>query len=87
MKKAVGLTAILLVVSFSGVAVAGTWDAKCTMCHKDGNTMKAPTKAELQKKYKSSTAFIEAAKASKSPMMKNSQKDELLKNAAKDLYK
>ncbi|HAR44417.1 MAG: hypothetical protein A2X56_13495 [Nitrospirae bacterium GWC2_57_13] len=87
MKKVLGLAAVLLVVSFSGVAVAGTWDAKCNMCHKDGNTMKAPTKAALQEKYKTPDGFIKAAKASKSPMMKNSQKEEILKAAAKDLYK
>ncbi|HAK60553.1 MAG TPA: hypothetical protein DCO77_09250 [Nitrospiraceae bacterium] len=87
MKKVLGLTAVLLVVSLSGVAGAGTWDTKCTMCHKDGNMMKAPTKAALLEKYKTSDAFIKAAKASKNPMMKSFQADDILKSAAKDLYK
>ena len=49
--------------------------------------MKAPTKEQLLAKRKSSDAFVKAAMESKSPMMKASQKEDVLKEAAKDLYK
>ena len=87
MNKVLAITAVLLGVSLSGLAAAGTWDTKCTMCHKDGNMMKAPTKAALLEKYKTPDAFINAAKANKNPMMKSFQADDILKSAAKDLYK
>ena len=87
MKKVLALMAALLFFTFSGVAGAGTWDTKCIMCHKDGNTMKAPTKAAMLEKHKTADAFIKAAKTNKSPMMKNFQKDDILNKAAKDLYK
>lgn len=87
MKKVLAVTVALLVFAFSGVTAAGTWDTKCIMCHKEGNSLKAPTKAALMEKYKTSDAFIKAAKASKSPMMKNFQKDDILNKAVKDLYK
>ncbi len=87
MKKVLALMATLLVFAFSGVAAAGTWDAKCNGCHKDGNKMKATTKAALLEKFKTADDFKKAAKASKSPMMKNFKKDYILDAAAKDLYK
>ncbi len=87
MKKVLALMAALLIFAFSGVAAAGTWDTKCNACHKDGNKMKAPTKAAMLEKHKTADAFIKAAKASKSPMMKNFQKDDILNAASKDLYK
>jgi hypothetical protein len=39
---------LLMVIAFSGMATAGIWDTKCIMCHKDGNKMKAKTKAQLK---------------------------------------
>ena len=87
MKKVLALMAALLVFAFLGVAAAGTWDTKCIGCHKDGNKMKAPTKAAIMEKHKTADDFIKAAKASKSPMMKIFQKDDILNKAAKDLYK
>jgi hypothetical protein len=75
-----------MVVVYSGMATAGTWDKKCNMCHKDGNKMKALTKTQLIEKHKTADAFIEAAKASKNPMMKAFQKDDVLNEAVQDLY-
>ncbi len=79
--------ALALAIVFSASAMAGTWDTKCIGCHKDGNAMKAPTKDQLMKKHKSANDFVKAAMASKSPMMKASQKEDVLKEAAKELYK
>lgn len=76
-----------LTLAFSGMSMAGTWDTKCIGCHKDGNALKAPTKDQMLAKQKSPDAFVKAAMASKSPMMKASQKEDILKEAAKDLYK
>lgn len=87
MKRVLSGLVVIMVFSLQGVAAAGTWDTRCLMCHKDGNTMKAPTKAALLEKYKTPDAFKKAAIASKSPMMKNFQKDDLLNKAVKDLYK
>jgi hypothetical protein len=87
MKKVLSGIVVIMVFSLQGIAAAGTWDTKCIMCHKDGNTLKAPTKAVLLEKYKTPNALIKAAKASKSPMMKNFQKDDLLNEAVMDLYK
>ena len=85
MKRLLTLITILLVVAFAGVSSAGMWETKCLMCHKEGNTMKAQTKAAMLEKYKTGDDFIKAAKASKNPMMKM-QKDDVLKEAAKELY-
>jgi cytochrome c553 len=87
MKKILSGIVFIMVFSLHGVTAAGTWNTKCIMCHKDGNTMKAPTKAALLEKYKTPDAFKKAAKASKNPMMKNFQKDDLLNEAVMDLYK
>jgi hypothetical protein len=81
------ILALSLTIAFSGMAMAGTWDTKCIGCHKDGNAMKAPTKDQLLAKHKTSDAFVKAGMESKSPMMKASQKEDVLKEAAKDLYK
>ena len=85
MKRLLTLITILLVVAFAGVSSAGTWETKCMMCHKEGNTMKAPLKAAMLEKHKTGDDFIKAAKASKSPMMKT-QKGDVLNAAAKELY-
>lgn len=87
MKKVLALMVAFLIASLSGVTAAGTWDKKCIMCHKEGNSLKAPTKAALMEKYKTPDAFIKAAKESKNPMMKNYQKDDMLNEAVKDIYK
>jgi len=87
MKKLTVALTLSLTIAFSGMAMAGTWDTKCIGCHKDGNAMKAPTKDQILAKNKSADAFIKAAMASKSPMMKASQKEDVLKEAAKELYK
>jgi len=84
MKKLLAsILAISLTIAFSGMAMAGTWDTKCIGCHKDGNALKAPTKDQMLAKHKSADAFVKAGMASKSPMMK-SQKEDVLKEAAKD---
>jgi hypothetical protein len=49
--------------------------------------VKAPTKAELVAKHKTADAFVKSGMASKNPMMKAMQKEDVLKEAAKDLYK
>jgi hypothetical protein len=77
---------LLLVIAFAGMASAGIWDKKCAMCHKEGNKMKAKTKAQLLEKHKSADSLIKAAKATKNPMMKAFQKDDILNEAVKDLY-
>jgi hypothetical protein len=87
MKKLTLVLTLSLIIAFSGVAMAGTWDTKCIGCHKDGNAMKAPTKDQMLAKHKSADEFVKAAMASKSAMMKASQKEDILKEAAKDLYK
>jgi len=88
MKKLIAsILAISLTIAFSGMAMAGTWDTKCIGCHKDGNALKAPTKDQMLAKHKSADAFVKAGMESKSPMMKASQKEDVLKEAAKDLYK
>jgi hypothetical protein len=87
MKFVSGTLAFVLTIAFSGMAMAGTWDTKCTGCHKDGNAVKAPTKAELVAKHKTADAFVKSGMASKNPMMKAMQKEDVLKEAAKDLYK
>jgi hypothetical protein len=79
--------ALILTIAFSGMSLAGTWDTRCTGCHKDGNSIKAPTKAELLAKHKTADAFVKAAMESKSPMMKAMQKEDLQKEVAKDLFK
>lgn len=85
MKRLLTLVPIMLLVVFAGVSSAGIWETKCLMCHKEGNTMKAPTKAAMLEKLKTADDFIKAAKASENPMMKT-QKDDVLKEAAKELY-
>jgi hypothetical protein len=80
------IVAFIMVVAFAGVTPAGMWDKKCKMCHKEGNKMKASTKAQLLEKHKTADSMIKAAKASKSPMMKAYKKDDVLNEAAKDLY-
>ena len=87
MRKLIAMLALSSAIAFSGIAMAGTWDTKCVGCHKDGNAMKAPTKDQMLKKHKTADDFVKAAMASKSPMMKASQKEDVLKEAAKDLYK
>ena len=82
-----GILALSMTIFFTGMAMAGTWDTKCTGCHKDGNAVKAPSKAELLAKNKTAGDFVKKAMASKSPMMKAMQKEDVLKEAAKDLYK
>jgi hypothetical protein len=62
---------------------AAGWD-KCKGCHTDAGKP-APSKADLLKKFKTEKELIDAAKASKNPMMNNFKKDDLLKAAAKDL--
>jgi len=82
MKKIMTLIlALSLTLVFSGMAMAGM-DAKCMACHKDGNTMKASTEAQLLEKYKTADAFVKAGMDSKSPMMKTQQKEDVLKAAA-----
>ncbi|UCE78722.1 MAG: hypothetical protein JSV13_09485 [Nitrospiraceae bacterium] len=85
MKRRLTFVTILLVVAFAGVSSAGVWETKCLMCHKEGNTMKAPTKAAMLEKHKTGDDFMKAAKASKNPMMKM-QKDDVLNAATKELY-
>jgi hypothetical protein len=87
MKLTASITAFLLTIAFSGTATAGIWDTKCLGCHYDGNAFNAPTKDQILEKYKSSDEFVQAAMASKSKMMKPVQKEDVLKEAAKDLYK
>ncbi|NJD57060.1 MAG: hypothetical protein FIA94_11745 [Nitrospirae bacterium] len=88
MKKLIAtMLALSLTIAVSGMAMAGTWDTKCIGCHKDGNALKAPTKDQLLGKYKSADALVKAGMSSKSPMMKASQKEDVLKEAATDLYK
>ncbi|HXX58351.1 MAG TPA: hypothetical protein VEI96_10160, partial [Thermodesulfovibrionales bacterium] len=72
-----------LVVGFASAVMAAGWDS-CKGCHTDSGKP-APSKADLTKKYKTSADLIKAAKASKSPMMNNFKKDDVLKEAAKDL--
>ena len=82
MKKIMTLIlSLALTLAFSGMAMAGM-DAKCMVCHKDGNTMKAPTEAQMLEKHKTAAAFVAAGMASKSPLMKAFQKEDALKAAA-----
>lgn len=85
MRRLLTLVSIMLLVVFAGVSSAGVWETKCLMCHKEGNSMKAPTKAAMLEKLKTGDDFIKAAKASKNPLMKT-QKDDVLQEAAKELY-
>jgi hypothetical protein len=85
MKRLLTLVSITLLVVFAGVSSAGIWETKCLMCHKEGNTMKAPTKAAMLEKHKTGDDFVKAAKASENPMMKM-QKDNVLNEAVKELY-
>jgi len=87
MKRLTAVMTLSLIIAFSGMAMAGAWDTKCIGCHKDGNAMKAPTKDQMIAKHKSADEFVKAAMASKNAMMKASQKEDVLKEAAKDLYK
>ncbi len=83
MKKVVVMVTLVLVLGSFPLAMA-SWD-KCKNCHKEGDKP-APAKETMLKKFKTAATFIEAAKASKNPMM-NSIKgnDEVLKAAAADL--
>ncbi len=83
MKKLCAIVTLVLVLGSYSFAMA-SWD-KCKSCHKEGDKP-APAKETMLKKFKTATELIEAAKASKSPMM-NSIKgnDEVLKAAAADL--
>jgi len=84
MKKVMVIVfALILVVGFASAVMAAGWDS-CKGCHTDSGKP-APSKADLTKKYKTSADLIKAAKASKSPMMNNFKKDDVLKEAAKDL--
>jgi hypothetical protein len=88
MKRLLVLILVLTMsIAVSGIAVAGVWSSRCTGCHKDGNAVNAPTKDVLLAKYKTAEDFVKNAMASKSPMMKAMQKEDVLKEAAKDLYK
>jgi len=79
-ESALVVAMIFCATSFS---LAAGWDS-CKGCHKDGDKP-APSQETLMKKFKTSDAFIKAAKDSKSPMMNNFKKDDQLTAAAKDL--
>ena len=84
MKKAIVIVvSLVLVGGFSSLSMAAGWDT-CKGCHTDSGKP-APSKADLTKKYKTAAELIKAAKASKNPMMSNFKKDDVLKEAAKDL--
>ncbi|QWR78055.1 hypothetical protein [Candidatus Magnetomonas plexicatena] len=80
MKKVVVL-AVVLVFALSTVAMAGF--EKCQGCH---NGKVSPTKEKLLEKFKTADAFIQGAKAAKSPMMNAAKANEAdLKAAAAEL--
>ena len=82
MKKFAVLTAVA--VMFGGQAIAGVWETQCAGCH---NGALAPKKEDLKAKIKTATEFVEKAKKTNNPMMapfKNN--DQLLQQAAKEIY-
>jgi len=83
MRKIFG--ALALTALFALPASAGVWQAQCSGCH---NGSLAPSASQLKAKFKNAKAFVEAAKKSNNPMMAAVKgKVNLLKQAAKELYK
>jgi len=79
------LIMIVFTLTLSAAGFAGTFDEKCSMCHKPGDKP-AKSKDSLLAKFKTADELIKAAKASTNPMMKAVQgNDDLLKKAASDL--
>lgn len=71
-------------IATTTVAFAGVWETQCVGCH---NGTLAPSKQQLEAKFKNAKEFIKAAKKSNNPMMtaiKNN--DTALKQAAKELF-
>ena len=84
MKKVLAIViSFVVIVGFASSPFAAGWDS-CKGCHTDSGKP-APSKADLLKKYKTAADLVKAAKASKNPMMNNFKKDDVLKEAAKDL--
>ncbi len=83
MRKVFG--ALALTALFALPASAGVWQTQCAGCH---NGSLAPSASQLKAKFKNAKAFIEAAKKTNNPMMASIKtKTNLLKQAAKELYK
>ena len=83
MKKLLLLLAILTLTY--GTAHAVIWEVVCSKCH---NGIKAPSKTQLKKSYKSKEQLINAAKKVSVPDMESIKKDtNLLKSAAEEIFR